>query len=145
MLTSILPPRVRDQVKPLLRKQESDFTNVMPYKVLKTQLIKIFKPPQENDFERAMTRVLSDKPSTLARDLVNDLCSHELVGCCCSKFIVGLWKRQLPLSCRQGIASMEFSAANFDNIVKHADDIFFQNKAASQDTLIAKQSQKGPA
>ena len=125
VLTTILPPHVRDEVKPILRMQESDFTeDQMPYKILKDEVIKIFKAPQEATFERAMGRVLVGLPSQLARQLVNDLCNHKLVGCCCPTFIVGLWKRQLPDSVKQGVAGMEFNAANFDAIITKADKVF---------------------
>ena len=114
---------MRDQVKPLLRKQESEYSdaNLQPYKVLKDKILKIYEPPQESRFERAMLRVLSGKPSELVRALVSDLCDHELVGCCCGHIIVGMWKRQLPLSVRQAIASEKFNADTFDQVVKHAD------------------------
>ena len=134
VLTSILPPRVRDQVKPLLSKQETDFSSAdpvqQPYKVLKDKIISIFKPSQETDFGRAMGRVLSGKPSELARQLVDDLCDHELQGCCCKKTVVGMWKRQLPLGVRQAIATIEFNAQNFDTIVKQADDVFNSSRGA---------------
>ena len=147
VLSSILPVKVRDQVKPLLRKQESDFTTAgqMPYKVLKDKILAIFRPPQESDFERAMSRVLSGRPSDLARELVNDLCDHELVGCCCAKFIVGLWKKQLPLSVRQSIASMTFNAANFEEIVKLADDVFSQGRHSQVSALSGAVSLPAPA
>ena len=130
VLTSILPIKVRDQVKPLLRKQETEYSdaNQQPYKVLKDKILKIYEPPQESRFERAMSRVLSSKPSELARTLVSDLCDHELVGCCCGHIIVGFWKRQLPLSVRQAIASERFNADTFDQVVKHADDVMVQSK-----------------
>ena len=147
VLSSILPAKVRDQVKPLLRKQESDYTNAgqMPYKVLKDKILAIFRPPQESEFERAMSRVLSGRPSDLARELVNDLCDHELVGCCCSKFIVGLWKKQLPLSVRQSIASMTFNADNFEAIVKLADDVFSQGRQSQVSALSGAVSLPAPA
>ena len=115
VLTTILPPNVREEVKPILRMQESEFAaGALPYKLLKDEVLKIFKPPQEANFERAMSRILSGKPSQLARQLVNDLCKHKLRGCCCSTFIVGQWKRQLPTAVKNSIAGLEFNAANFD-------------------------------
>ena len=130
VLTSIIPVKVRDQVKSLLRKQESEYSenNQQPYKILKDKILKIYEPSQESRFERAMSRVLSGKPSELARLLVSDLCDHELDGCCCGHIIVGMWKRQLPLSVRQAIASEKFDAANFDTVVKHADDVMGQSR-----------------
>ena len=128
VLSSLLPENVTEQVKHILRKEESEFgEEVKPYNVLKKELIKIFKPPQEAAFERAMGRVLSGKPSELARQLVNDLCSHQLVGCCCKTFIVGLWKRALPSSVKNAVASLEFNDTNFDAIVQLADAVYASN------------------
>ena len=127
ILADIIPRKVQDQVRNILRKKETDL-GTTAYKQLKTQLLKIFKPADEAAFERAMGRVLTDTPSTLARELVNDLCQHELTGCCCPTFIVGLWKRQLPLGVRQGTAHIKFSAENFENICQVADSIYAQSR-----------------
>ena len=128
VLSSLLPENVTEQVKHILRKEETEFgAEVKPYNLLKKELIKIFKPPQEAAFERAMGRVLSGKPSELARQLVNDLCSHQLVGCCCKTFIVGLWKRALPSSVKSAVASLEFNDTNFDAIVQLADAVYASN------------------
>ena len=130
VLTSILPENVQEEVKWILRMQETDFGTDMPYLKLKNEIIKIFKPSQEADFERAMGRILSERPSQLARQLVNDLCDHKLVGCCCKKFIVGQWKRQLPSSVKMAIAGMEFSAENFDAICEKADASYASTRPA---------------
>ena len=137
VLTSILPPKIRDQVKNILRKQETDFENQLPYKILKDKIIDIFKPNQEADFERAMSRVLTESPSELARALVNDLCKHELAGCCCSTFIVGQWKRHLPSAVKQAIAAIEFNAENFDNIISLADKVYFSNRTQAVPSVSA--------
>ena len=127
ILADIIPKRVQDQVRPLLRKKETDLGN-NAYKRLKTEILRIFSPREEADFERAMARVLIDTPSALARDLVNDLCQHELTGCCCHKFIVGLWKRQLPLAVRQATAHIKFNAENFNQICELADKVYAQGR-----------------
>ena len=123
VMTAILPKTVTDHLKSMLRKQETELGD-KPYKKLKDFIFKIFGPPANADFERAMSRVLLDKPSQLARTLLDDLCEHELDGCCCYKFIYGLWHRQLPTPVRQGIAHMDFSAATFEAVIKRADDVF---------------------
>ena len=128
VLSTILPVEVMMEVRPILEKQESEFENNDSYLQIKTELFRIFGPSEEEAFERAMGRVLSGKPSTLARALVNDLCDHQLDGCCCRKFIFGLWHRALPTSVRQGITHMEFNAATFKNICKLADDLYEQGK-----------------
>ena len=137
VLTSILPLRVSDQVKSILRKQETDFGADMPYKILKDKIIKIFKPPQEAKFERAMGRTLTATPSQLARELVNDLCDHELEGCCCSNFIVGLWKRALPNAVKQAVAAYDFNKDNFDTIVTHADKVYASTRSQAIPSSVA--------
>ena len=129
VLTSILPENVTEQLKNILRKSETELGN-KPYKVLKTQIFKLFGPPCNADFERAMGRVLSNTPSQLCREIINDLCEKELDGCCCAKFIFGLWNRSLPISVRQAVSSLEFNAANLDNILELADKNFMAGKSS---------------
>ena len=130
-LSTILPQQVTDQVKPILRKKENEFPNNDGYKIIKTKILRIFGTSENKAFERAMSRVLSDKPSTLAREIVNDMCPHELDGCCCSKWVYGAWVRHLPTSVRQGIAGMPFNADNFEAVVKKADDVFENGRPSS--------------
>ena len=120
-LTTVIPKKYIDELKRLLRKKESEFPENDAYLRVKKEIFRIFGPSDEIHFQRAMSRVLSGKPSQLARALVNDLCDHELEGCCCHRFIVGLWKRQLPSSVKQAISAEPFTKANFDNITKIAD------------------------
>ena len=129
-LSAILPKGVSDEVKHLLVKQETDLGNT-PYKKLKNEIFKIFGPPPNADFERAMSRVLTGKPSQLAKQLINDLCDHELTGCCCHKFIFGLWYRQLPTSVREGISHLVFSGDTYEQVLSHADNIFGAGKHGS--------------
>ena len=124
VLAIILPKEVLDEVTPLLSKQESEFPNNDSYYQLKTEILRIFGPPKEAEFERAMGRVMSGKPSQLARALVNDLCSKGLDGCCCNKFIFGLWRRSLPTAVRQAIATKQFNKDTFNAILQEADDVF---------------------
>ena len=124
VLASILPRKVQDEVKNILRKKEDEFVGNNSYKILKDKILEIFSPSQEAAFERAMGRTLVDTPSQLARALVNDLCDHELDGCCCHKIIVGIWKRSLPNAVKQAVADMPFNKANFNAIIKKADAVY---------------------
>ena len=143
VLSSIIPSVVQDEVKKILRKKETDL-NGAGYKRLKDEIIRIFGPSQEADFERAMSRTLTGKPSQLARALVNDLCDDELEGCHCSRFVVGLWKRQLPVAVRQGIAHLKFNHANFDQICQMADDIFSTTRPSGIAVAALSQPAKEP-
>ena len=57
VLSEIIPTKVQDQVKSLLRKTENDFPNNDAYKQLKTQILKIFGPRPEASMERAKDKL----------------------------------------------------------------------------------------
>ena len=128
VMSTILPEHVINAVKPILRKQENEFPDKDGYKKLKNEVFRIFGSSQEVAFEKAMSRVLSGLPSQLARDIVNDMCVHDLDGCCCSKWVFGLWRRQLPSGVKQRIAGMEFNKETFDEVTKLADDAYMSTK-----------------
>ena len=75
-----LPKHVLEAVKPILRKQENEFENRDTYKQLKKEVLRIFGPKKEAAIEKALSRTLTDLPSTLARQLMNDICKHDLVN-----------------------------------------------------------------
>ena len=137
VLTSIIPESVIEETKHILCMQESDFGDEMPYLKLKKEILKIYRQAQETAFERAMGRVLSGRPSQLARALINDLCPKRLNGCCCQNFIVGLWKRQLSSGVKQQISHLEFNADNLEEILKRADEAFASNRPAVIPTAAA--------
>ena len=74
VLTTILPKNVIDECKRILRKEESDFPNRDSYRQLKREILRIFGPSEEEGYERAIARVMSGKPSTLGRAIINDIC-----------------------------------------------------------------------
>ena len=129
--SGVLPKQILGQVKAMVRRNEAEFPGKNAYKLLKTEILKIFGPKPEAAIERALSRVLTSTPSELARLLVNDLCKHELTCDCCPAFISHMWKRQLPGNVRAGIAHIVFSKATFDAVVTLADDIFLSTKASS--------------
>ena len=136
-LSQVLPPRVQNEVKSLLVMQETDFPNGDAYKKLKHEVIRIFGPRPEASFERALGRTLTDKPSMLARALVNDVCKRGLNCPCCPSNVLALWKRSLPLNVRAGIAhaSKSFSKDNFNEVTQLADDIFAQTSAPTVNAM----------
>ena len=119
----MLPKNVLDQVKPLLRKEESDFVNNDAYLQLKREVLRIFGPKPSAAIDRALGRVLVGKPSDLARALVDDICSKQLDCDCCPAVVEALWRRQLSGRIRAGIAGVKFSKATFNEITQLADDI----------------------
>ena len=111
VLSRIIPKKVIDEVKPLLRKKETDYPDKNAYRKLKDEILRIFGPKPEVGVERALGRVLTGKPSTLARQLVNDL-NKDLTCENCAAIISALWRRQLPGAVRSGIARFKITAAN---------------------------------
>ena len=134
VLCNILPVQIQNEVKSMLIKQETEFPQNNAYKLLKTQILRIFGPKANAAIDRALTRVLVDKPSSLARALVNDICKKELDCTCCPSVVLALWQRQLSSAVRAGIAHCTFNKQNFEQIVQLADDIH-----ASQPGVAARQ------
>ena len=128
----MLPRKIQDEVKGLLRKGEGDFTDKNAYKLLKHEVLRIFGPKPEAGIERAMKRVLSGLPSQLARVLVDDICKCDVqLQCtCCPSIVSYLWKRQLPTQVLAGIAEKEFNKDNFNAIIELADKIFNNTNTA---------------
>ena len=124
ILSTFLPKRVQDQVKPLLRMKESEFTNNNAYRKLKDEVLRIFGPRPEQAVERALNRVMTGRPSDLARELVNDICEHQLDGCCCPKIILALWRRHLPSYVKARIAGHAFNKDTYNEILQLADNTF---------------------
>ena len=126
VLASIIPKNVIDEVKPLLRKKESEFSPANDaYKQLKLEILRIFGPNPEETMNRALGRVLSGTPSSLARALVNDLCPIKQLDCsCCPGHVTALWKRQLPQDVRAHIADKKLTKETFNEITQSADNVF---------------------
>ena len=123
VLSEVIPKRVQDEVMQLLMMTETEFPNHDAYKQLKTEIFRIFGPRLEAGMERALGRVLTGKPSQLARALVNDMCKSKLNCQCCPANVGAMWKRQLSSAVRAGIAHTEFNKDNFNAVVQLADDI----------------------
>ena len=127
VLSSIIPSHVINQVKKFLRKSETEFPDKDSYKQLKKEILRIFGPRPEAAIERAMKRVLVGPPSSLARELKDDICQHDLDCQCCPAVISYLWKKQLSAQVRAGIAHLKMTNATFDQITQLADDIHMSN------------------
>ena len=130
ILSQIIPKHVIDEVKPLLRKEEDDF-NGDAYKQLKLEILRIFGPDPESGMERALNRVMTGKPSQLARALVNDMCKKELDCTCCQANVLAMWKRHLPGQVKAGIADCKFDKASFNATTQLADKIWASNGATA--------------
>ena len=130
VLTTVLPMKVINAIKPLLRKQETEFPNNDAYLQAKREIVRKFGPSEASHFQRAMGRRLTDKPSTLANDLINDMCEHELDGCCCRKWIFGMWHKELPSAVKQAVAHHPFNKDTLQNVLTLADNVYESTRPA---------------
>ena len=130
VLSTILPQNVINEVMPLLMMKETDFPEKDGYLQLKNEIMSIFGQPANAGFERAMSRVLAGKPSTLGRALINDMCKKTpaLTDCCCKNWVYGQWMRNLPGYVKRGIASYGFDEDNYKDIFQRADDIYSSDR-----------------
>ena len=142
VLTGALPAHVIEQVKPLLRKQQTDFPQNDAYKQLKSTILRIFGPKPCANIERALTRVLTGPPSSLARALADDICKKQLDCECCPAIVEALWKRQLSSQVKAGIAHTTLSKDTFEDVLQLADNIWETQPgaAASVAAIVGDQS-----
>ena len=124
VLQNILPMKIIQHVKSILRKSEAEFTDNMSYKTLKTEIMRIFGPRIETGAERAFKRTLVGKPSQLAREIIDDICTQGLTGPDLPGVVLAIWKKSLPTAVLAAIAGKEFNAANLDAILELADEVF---------------------
>ena len=140
VLSTVIPKEVEDEVQSLLTCQEAEFPNKDAYKLLKKEVMRIFGPRPEEAIERALGRVLTGKPSQLARALVNDLSKCKMACQCCPDWILALWKRQLPGNVRAGIAHCTFNKDTFDSVVQLADDIYSSSRPTPSVAAVSRQT-----
>ena len=131
VLSTLLPKKVIEEIKHILSKQESEFVKKDAYLQAKKEIIRTFGPCEGANCERALQRVMTGKPSQLAKALINDLCDKDLNGCCCIKMVGTLWRRALPSSVKQAVAHYDFTKASLNDVVQVADDVFMSTRASA--------------
>ena len=131
ILTNIIPKEVTEEVKSILRKKETDFNNDA-YKKLKDRIMAIFGTKPEAAIDRALGRVMSGRPSQLARALAEDICKKELDCECCPRVVMAIWRRHLPNQVKAGIAHCTLTKDTFDAVVQLADNIWASQGAVAK-------------
>ena len=146
VLMHLLPKHVLDEVKYLYR-QSQDEAGETPYLDIKRAIQKIFKQKPQDNLDRALSRVLSDRPSTLGKQLIEDICRCKPVlnSPCCANTIFGLFRRQMPTAVRNQLADKEFNKNTYNEIFSLADAVFQSNKPESgpQVSAVAQPTQAG--
>ena len=138
VLVKNLPPKVQMDVKSLLVLKQSEAPADI-YKKVKTELLRLYAPKQEENFKKALGRVMTGLPSQLGQVLINDICDKpvKLQGCCCAKAVYTLWALQLPLSVRSQIATKKFDYSTYSEVFQAADTIYLSTKSTDLSASVA--------
>ena len=138
VLVKNLPSKVQADVMGLLTLKKSEAPDDL-YKQIKTEILRLHAPKEEETFKKALSRVLVGLPSQLGAQLINDICekSKKLTGCCCYKAVYTLWCLQLPLNVRGHVANMEFNGQTYTDVFKAADKVFLASKSADLSSAVA--------
>ena len=138
VLVKNLPPKIQADVKALLTLKKSEApTNV--YKVIKTEILRIHAPKQEESYKKALSRVLTGLPSQLGEQQLNDICQQPIkLSCgCCARALYTLWSMQLPQAVRGHIANMKFDQNTYREVFEAADKIYLSTKSTDLSAPVA--------
>ena len=132
VLIQLIPPEFHIEFKSYLQLQETEVGDTQ-YFTLKKAMVKRFGPRRADNFDRAIARVMMDLPSTLGKEILNDICpSHQpLTRCHCTDLVLGIWRRSLSQVVRNQIADMEFDGTTYNAIFDKADSVWVSNSATT--------------
>ena len=132
VLVQLIPPELHNDFKHYLQLQETEAGN-NAYYTLKQAILKQFGVKQADNFDKAISRVMTSTPSHLGRQILNDICpaTKPLHGCHCANVVLGIWRRSLPVAVRNAIADMPFDNANYVNVFDKADAVWSSNAAST--------------
>ena len=132
-----------DECKDLIALDEDEAGDT-PYKTLKVELLKLYGPRPEDSYAKAASRVLVGKPSTLAKQLINDLCEcgKSLECKCCAKTIFGMWIKNLPTYIRTHISDESFTVDTYKAVLDKADRAWLSHKTETPSVSAIKAENK---
>ena len=128
-LQRFLPPEIQLQVKSLLKLLKTQAGDDI-YKRLKLKLIHIYGDKPEDAYIRAKNRVMTDKPSQLGEQLIDDLCicDVKLSSGCCARLIWGMYQERIPIIIRNHIAQMKFDKDTYAKVFEASDQVWASNQ-----------------
>ena len=124
IVSCMLPDDVAEQVKHLLRVEETDAGDRC-YKKVKVYLLELYGDKVEDVYNKASSLTMTSTPSHLARQLIDIMCEKHptLTDCCCTPYLTGLWKSKLPEQVRIHISGMTLAGANMEATLRAADAV----------------------
>ena len=131
VLVQLIPPEHHADFRQYLHLQETQ-AGPDSYYQFKKAILKRFGPKRADGFDKAISRVMTDTPSKLGREILHDICpkTTPLSGCCCADTVLGIWRRSLPSVVRNQIADMDFGPTTYEAVFDRADVVWASNAAS---------------
>ena len=129
VLMPLLPKDILEEVRHLFRLSQEE-AGTTPYYDIKQAIIKIFGKKPQDGIDKALTRTLTNRPSHLAKQIMDDICRcRPALNCpCCANQVYGLLRRQLPTAVRNSIAGQAFNKNTYQEVLDEADEVYYSNK-----------------
>ena len=130
-LAALLPDHIIEECKPILRLTEAE-AGPHIYKTLKTEILSIFGPRDEDVFKKAIALRLTSTPSALGKKLIHLICpgAKPFEGCHCAKIVYGFWDNNLTVPIKTALAGQSFNKDTYQALFKLADQVFIANGGA---------------
>ena len=86
----LLPEEIVDELKPLLRLTQAEAGENI-YKDVKTEIVALYGPREEDAFKKAIALKITDKPSAFGKKLIHIICpgSKPFASCHCARMVYG--------------------------------------------------------
>ena len=133
-IVPLLPDEIVEECMPILRLKETEAPN--SYKLLKTEILSLYGPKEEDAFKKAMALRLNGKPSALGKKLIHIWCpgAKPFDGCHCAKVVWGFYEAQMTPEIRSHLAGLKFNKDTYSEIFKKSDEVWLANGGTTSAT-----------
>ena len=127
-IVPLLPQDIVEELKPFLRLSETEAGTSIYYDV-KTELLSLFGPKDEDAFKKAKALKCTGRPSAFGKQLVHIICpgSKPFEGCHCARMVFGFWEDQMSPAIKSHLAGLTFTKDTYKEIFKKADEVWVAN------------------
>ena len=132
VLVQLIPAELHTDFRYYLELQENEAGD-SAYLEFKKAICKQFGLKRAENFDKAISRVMTGTPSQLGRQVMADICPSRqpLRNCHCADIVLGIWRRSLPQVVRNAIADMDFDADTWRQAFDRADNVWQSNAAST--------------
>ena len=142
----LLPESIVEECMPILRLTQEEAGDQV-FKDLKTEIISLYGPKDEDAFQKAMALKMTGTPSSFGKRLTHILCpgSKPFSTCHCARIVYGIWVAQLGPAIKSHLAGLKFNKDTYQDLFKKADEVFHANGGSRSPAVVAAVSAPTPA